>query len=303
RATTSGAPNFAYTLMANLLAAGLAVDLRSVRFLLTGGEPIDATVMASFVAAAARCGLDPAAIVPAYGMAESTLAVSFSRWGDGLLVDRVAADALEVVGRAVPAGSGEPARDLVRLGRPVPGTSLRIVDQRTGKPISERQVGEIEIRGASVVGHYRGDVSPLAGSWFRTGDLGYLTDDGEVVVCGRAKEVLFAAGRNVFPQDVEAAAATVPGVRRSGVAAFGIPGDLGDRLVLAVEARVSQTTEIRRKVASVVVAEVGLAPSAVLVIPYGQLPKTSSGKLRRAETRRQYLLGQLGSPTPERSVR
>jgi fatty-acyl-CoA synthase len=203
----------------------------------------------------------------------------------------------------MPASSGEPARDLVRLGHPVPGTSLRIVDRRTGKPIGERQVGEIEIRGASVVGHYRGDVPPPAESWFRTGDLGYLTADGEVVVCGRAKEVLFAAGRNVFPQDVEAAAATVPGVRRSGVAAFGVPGELGDRLVLAVEARVSQTPVIRRKVASAVVAEVGLTPSAVLVIPYGQLPKTSSGKLRRAEIRRQYLLGQLGSPIPERSVR
>ena len=92
-------------------------------------------------------------------------------------------------------------------------------------------------------------------------------------------------------------------VRRSGVAAFGVPSDLGDRHFLAVEARLSQIAVIRRKVASAVVAEVGLGPSVVLVIPYGQLPKTSSGKLRRAETRRQYLLGQPGLPTPERSVR
>jgi fatty-acyl-CoA synthase len=296
RITSTGGPNFVYALLTRLLATGLDVDLRSVRFLLTGGEPVDAAAMSSFVATAVRYGLDPGAVVPAYGMAESTLAISFSPRGAGLRVDRIDPGAFESAGKAVPVGPDDPARQLVRLGPPVPGTSLRIVDQRSGAPAGDRQVGHIEIRGASVVGHYRGDAVPPTGIWFRTGDLGYRTDDGEVVVCGRAKDVLFAAGRNVFPQDVEAAA-TVPGVRPGAVAAFGVPGELGDRLVLAVETR-GAAEDVRRAVAAAVVAETGLAPAAVVILPVGRLPKTSSGKLRRAETRRRYLLGQLGSDTP-----
>jgi fatty-acyl-CoA synthase len=299
RITTTGGPNFAYAVLANVLATGLDVDLRSVRFLLTGGEPVDAAAMSSFVAAAARHGLDPAAVVPAYGMAESTLAVSFSPRGAGLRVDRIDPGAFESAGKAVPVGPGDRARELVRLGPPVPGTSVRIVDQRTGAPVGDRQIGHVEIRGSSVVGHYRGDAVPPAGSWFRTGDLGYRTDDGELVICGRAKDVLFAAGRNVFPQDIEAAAAAVPGVRLGGVAAFGVPGDLGDRLVMAVETRTAPADDIRRGVVAAVVAEVGLTPAAVVVLPVGRLPKTSSGKLRRSEIRRRYLLGQLASDTAE----
>jgi fatty-acyl-CoA synthase len=300
--TSTGGPNFVYALLTRLLAGGLDVDLRSVRFMLTGGEPVDAAAMSSFVAAAGRYGLDPGAVVPAYGMAESTLAVSFSPRGAGLRLDRIDPGALESAGKAVPVGPDDPARQLVLLGHPVPGTSLRIIDERTRAPVRARQVGHIEIRGASVVGHYRGDPVPPDGSWFHTGDLGYLTDDGELVVCGRAKDVLFAAGRNIFPQDIEAAATEVPGVRAGGAAAFGVPGELGDQLVLAVETRAAPAEDIRRAVAAAVVAETGLAPAAIVVVPVNGLPRTSSGKLRRAETRRRYLLGQLGSDTPARRV-
>jgi fatty-acyl-CoA synthase len=298
RITTTGAPNFVYALLAHLLGTGLEVDLRSVRFLLTGGEPVDAAAMSSFVTVAARYGLDPAAVVAGYGMAESTLAVSFSSRGAGLRVDRIDPGAFESKGTAVPVGPADPARRLVLLGHPVPGTSLRIVDQQTGAPVRDRQVGHIEIRGASVVGHYRGEAVPPAGSWFRTGDLGYRTDDGELAVCGRVREVLFAAGRNIFPQDIEAAATVVPGVHPGRVAAFGVPDELGDRLVLAVETRAS-AEDVRPEVVAAVVAEVGLAPAAVVVLPVGRLPKTSSGKLRRAEARRRYLLGQLGPDAQE----
>jgi fatty-acyl-CoA synthase len=306
RSTTTGAPNFAYHLMTRLLGADQELDLRAVRFMLTGGEPVDAQMMGRFAVAAGRYGLDPLAIVPAYGLAESTLAVTFSALGAGVRVDDVDPGALEHHARAVPATPGGPARRLVRLGPPVRGTTLRVVDRHTGAPVGERVVGHVEIRGPSVVGHYWGEPRPPAGCWLRTGDLGYLVD-GELVVCGRHKDVLFAAGRNIFPQDVEAAA-QVPGVRPGAAAAFGVPHDAGDRLVVAVESRAADPAQVRHDVAVAVLDEVGLTPADVVTLPPGRLPRTSSGKLRRAETRRRYLAGEFDGahiiqPVQEGSVR
>jgi fatty-acyl-CoA synthase len=289
RVTSSGAPNFAYELMTAALTAGLDVDLDSVRFLLTGGEPVDAALMARFAEAAAARGLDPRAIVPAYGLAESTLAVTFTPRHRGIGTDEVEHDVLQREGRAVPHPGG---RALVKLGPAVRGTSLRIVDRATGADVGPRQVGHVEISGPSVIGHYWGEPAPAPGTWLRTGDLGYLAD-GELVVCGREKDVLFAAGRNIFPQDVEAAAAEVPGVRAGCVAAFGLSDQRGDRLVVAVESRATDPEVVRRGVAAAVLTEVGLAPHTVVLLPAGRLPKTSSGKLRRAETRRLYQCGEL----------
>lgn len=291
RATMSGAPNFAFALMTRLLAAGLELDLHSMRCLISGGEPVDPAVMAGFAAAAGRYRLDPAALTPAYGLAEATLAATVSPLGSGVRTDRIDPVALENVARAVPV-SGPRFRDLVRVGRPVPGTSVRVVDRHTGEPVGERSVGHVELAGPSVVGHYWGEPPPPAGVWLRTGDLGYLVA-GELVVCGREKDVLFAAGRNVFPQDVEAIAAEVPGVRSGCVAAFGIPHPRGDRLVVAVEARGADPATLRRDVTAAVAGEAGLTPVDVAVLPPGRLPRTSSGKLRRAETRRRYLAGDL----------
>lgn len=264
RITVTAAPNFAYSLMTRQLEGGLEADLSSLRFMLSGGEPIDPTAMARFTAAAARCGLDPGAIVPAYGLAEATLAVTISLPGKGLRLDE---------------------RGRVMLGAPVPGTRLKVVENR------------ILVQGPSVVGHYWGEPAPPPGSWLDTGDLGYLVD-GELVVCGRAKDVLFAAGRNVYPQDIETAAMDVAGVRAS--AAFGVPGPDGDSLIVAVEARPGSATGLGRTVAAAVTDVAGMRPAEVLVLPPGRLPKTSSGKLRRAEAKRRFLCGELS--THERTL-
>jgi fatty-acyl-CoA synthase len=313
RVTTTGAPSLAYRLMIPSLTAGMDLDLSRLRFMLCGGEPVDAAAMSRFAAAAEPYGLDPQAIVPAYGLAESTLAVTISLPGTGVRLDAIDPEALDRDGQATPALPGDQARRLVRLGRPVSGTRLRVVDPRTGEPASARQVGHIEIQGPSVVGHYWGQVPPPPDAWFRTGDLGYITDaepdhepdpesGGELVVCGREQNLLFACGRNVYPHDIEAAATEVPGVRAGGVAAFGVPGHDGDRLVVAVESRGVDPATVRRNVTAAVRDEVGLAPATVVALPVGRLPKTSSGKIRRGETRRQFLSGQLAART-ERSSR
>ncbi|MGH3681644.1 MAG: hypothetical protein ACRDT2_15540, partial [Natronosporangium sp.] len=112
--------------------------------------------------------------------------------------------------------------------------------------------------------------------------------------CGRSKDVLFAAGRNVYPQDIELAAGQVPGVRTGGAVAFGVPGEQGDRLVVAVEARPADlAAELAPAVSVAVTAETGMRPANVVTLLPGRLPRTTSGKLRRAEARRRYLAGEL----------
>lgn len=292
RSAVTGAPDFAYRLVTPLLEAGMDADLSALRFLISGGEPIGATAMDRFIAAATRHGLDPRAVLPAYGLAEATLAVSSAPAGAGLTTDPVDPEVLERHGRAVPARPGGRVRTLTRLGRPVRATRVRVVDPRTRAPVGERQVGEVEVQGASVVGHYWGEPAAPAGTWLPTGDLGYLAD-GDLVLCGRRKDVLFAGGRNIYPPDVEAAAGDVPGVRPGGAVAFGIPGEDDDRLVVAVEARGGDRTALCRAVASAVVEETGLRPTDVIGLPPGRLPRTTSGKLRRTEARGRYLAGEL----------
>lgn len=298
RPTASAAPNYGFALLTRLLRGQPDADLSSLRCLLSGGEPVSPHTMRAFLDAARPYGLDPSVVMPAYGLAEATLAVTLSPRGRGMRVDDVDPVALELLDRAVrPAATGL-SRGLVRLGAPVPGVSVRIVDRRTSAQVGDRRVGHIEISGPSVVGHYLGDPQPPPGTWLRTGDLGYLAD-GELIVCGREKDVLIAAGRNIYPQDIEAAAQEVPEVRPGGVATFGIPAESGDRVVVVIESRTSRPQEIRQAVMSAVLREVGIAAEVAVLAP-GQLPKTSSGKLRRAEARRQYLCGELSHSGTER---
>lgn len=165
--------------------------------------------------AGAPFGLRPEAIVPAYGMAETTVAVSFSECGRGMVVDEVDADLIAVLHRAVPATRGH-TRRLVSLGRPLPGLELRIVGE-DGCVLPARGVGVIEVRGEPVSQGYTTVVGFLPAQnergWYDTGDLGYLTEAGDVVVCGRIKDVIIMAGRNIFPTDIERAAGRVDGVR------------------------------------------------------------------------------------------
>ncbi len=297
RVTLSGAPNFAYALMARLLPGRENLDLSAVQCLISGGEPVDAGVMGRFLAGAQPFGLSPHVLMPAYGLAEATLCVTAAPWRTGMRQDWIDQGALEALGQAVPCPP-ERGRPLVSVGPPMRGTSVRVTDRVTGAALPDRRVGHVEVRGPAVVGHYWGEPAPPEGSWLRTGDLGYLTA-GELVVCGREKDVLFAAGRNIYPQDVEAAAAQVPGVRPGGAAAFAVSNQDSDRLVVVVEARAQDAAAVRQQVADTVLDEVSLS-AEVIVVPLGALPKTSSGKLRRAEARRTYLANEFKLQTPPR---
>ena len=232
-------------------------------------------------------------------MAEATLAVTFPEPGSGLTVDVIDGRVLETekYAAAVPETHAS-ARRLARLGRPVPGLSVRVCDAATERIMRDREVGEIEICGASVTPGYYGrpDATAAAfhGGWLRTGDLGYMVD-GELVVCGRIKDVIILGGRNVHPQDVERAIADVDGVRAGNVIAFGTVGRRGrESLVVVAEARDADTSaDVRSQVAARVRDVVGMPAEEVVLVRPGTLPKTSSGKLQRTLCRERYLGEQL----------
>src|ERR1700742_2069876 len=218
QATMTAAPNFAYTLFAKRLrkqAQPGQFDLSTLRWALSGAEQVELADVEDLCAAGAPFGLRAEAMVPAYGMAETTVALSFTECGRGLVVDEVDADLLTALHRAVPASRGK-TRRLASLGRPLKGLEARIVDQN-GITLPARSVGIIHVRGEPVTLGYTTTAGFVSAQnpegWYDTGDLGDLTETGNVVVCGRLKDVIIMAGRNIYPTDIERAAARVHGVR------------------------------------------------------------------------------------------
>jgi fatty-acyl-CoA synthase len=298
RATATAAPCFAYGIAARLAHPGKGLDLSALRVAIVGSDPVDPAVMSAFADRARAYRFDPEALVCAFGMAEATLAVSMREPGTGMAVDLVDADSLEKARFAHPAAGGARVAALARLGRPVPGIEVQVADPDTGAPRAERAIGELRIRGDSVTSGYVVDGRPddFDGDWFRTGDLGYLLD-GEIVVCGRRKELVIVGGRNILPYEVERAAARVEGVRPGRVAAFqgagrGAGHGAGETLVVALETRAGEHPGLREAVAREIIARVGVRPAEVLLLAPGTLPKTTSGKMRRVEIRRRYLAGE-----------
>lgn len=294
RGTMTAAPNFAYSLFAKRLrkqAKPGQFDLSTLRFALSGAEPVEPADVEDLCEAGAPFGLKPQAILPAYGMAEITLAVAFSECGAGLVVDEVDADLLAALRRAVPATKGN-TRRLASLGPLLQGIEARIVDE-DGNILPPRGVGVIELRGESVTPGYitMGGFIPAqdAQGWYDTGDLGYRMENGHVVVCGRVKDVIIMAGRNIYPTDIERAAGRVAGVRPGCAVAVRLDaGHSRETFAVAVESNAFEDpAEVRRiehQVAHEVVAEVDVRPRNVVVLGPGTIPKTPSGKLRRANS-------------------
>ena len=298
--TVTAGPNFAYALAARALRRLDRLDLSRWRLAANGAEPIDPNAVESFLAAGTPHGLDPSAAFCVFGMAEATLAVSFPTPGAGMQVDTIDQRVLETDRYAAPVdgdGADGNVRRLPRLGRPLRGLEMRVCDPATGQAMRNREVGEVELRGSSITPGYYANAQATAdarrGDWFRTGDLGYVVD-GELVVCGRIKDVIIVGGRNVFPEDVERAAESVDGVRAGNVIAFGTEGRRGrEAVVVVAETKTDDAAPIRAAVAARVTDAVGVPPEDVVLVRPGTLPKTSSGKPQRSLCRRRYLGDEL----------
>jgi fatty-acyl-CoA synthase len=293
RAVITTAPNFALALVNRKLRGNAPdLDLSHLRQLILGGEPIGVGVVREFLDTLAPCRLAETALHPAYGLSEHVVLAASSP-GGVRLVSRPPRATPDTGGDDDAPGRAGP-RLVVSLGRPLPGTEIRIA--RDGRRCDDGEAGEVHLRSASLMRGYWQDEQATSdvtsGGWLRTGDLGFM-QGGELYVLGRVNEVIIVAGRNVPPGDVEAAAASVPGVRAGSVAACGTEQDGTQGVLVLAEYRGTDAVAARRYIAAACRRDLDLVPRKVVLVRRGTLPKTTSGKIRRLEARRLYEAGAM----------
>ena len=295
RATITAGPNFAYGLSIRRLDNDdlAQLDLSCLRIALCGAEPVQSDQVQRFTKHMTPAGLDPRAFYPAYGLAESCVAVTTPIPLEGLRVDRVSRAGLSDGSspQAIPA-VGKGSVECVSLGRAIPGTTVRIAGP-DGEDLPDRHVGEVRVKGPSVMSGYYNDPAATAAAFcdgeLLTGDLGYLVR-GELHIVGRIKNMLIVRGRNYYAEDIEFAVEQVPGVRKGNAVAYGEYDERRgmDRLHIAVETRLRTPEEragLEANIREAVSEAVGLLPDEVLTLRPGSLPKTTSGKKQRLKCR------------------
>ena len=302
RGTITYAPNFAFDLLTKRVTEKdlAALDLSSLRVAGCGAEPIRPPTLQEFAAKFSRCGFVSKALLPSYGMAESCLAITFHQLGTEILVDKVDPEQMRK-GVALPSDA-EDAIELVSCGVPFPEHELAIVDEDSN-PVAERVVGQILSRGPSVNDGYYENPEATAESfkngWLYSGDLGYRAD-GNLYICGRAKDLIILNGFNHYPQDREWVGGDRVGGRRGNVVAFSVMKNGLEALVLAAEGNSGDAARLRTEIARVVQETFGLTPMHIAICPVGALPKTSSGKAQRRKTKQMFESKELDEhPIPE----
>ncbi|WP_018599729.1 fatty acyl-AMP ligase [Mycobacterium sp. 155] len=304
RGTYSAAPNFAFNLCVNRIKDEEldGVDLSSWSVCFNGAESVVAAVQRRFGERFAPWGFDPSALTPCYGMAEASLALTFKPSKTQFRTYGVEGDALAYSGRVVPG-----RKELVSVGQPLAGVEIEIRDELS-QTLDPDKVGSIFVRGPSVmVGYFgRPDLTDQAlhEGWLETGDLGFV-HDGELFVCGRAKDTVIIRGANHAPQDFEAALDGLPGVRTGCAVAVGfVPaGEEEEALALLVETTSDAPAGLASDVSKRVWERTGILAAHVELLAPGTLPRTSSGKLRRRESRNQWLAGTLVAPKKVSAIR
>lgn len=301
-ATISPAPNFAYALCTQRVRDEdmEGVDLSCWRVAINGAETVVPEVVRAFATRFSRWGFRAEAMTPAYGLSEAALAVTCCEIGRPLrtlVLDRTAL----VEGRALPAPTG---REVASVGRPLPGFEVAVVGP-DGTPLPEGGIGRVRARGSSVMREYLGQpeatAAALRDGWLDTGDRGFL-HGGELYLVGRDKDVLIVHGRNYAPEEVERAVETLAGTREhcSVAVSAAAEGGASEEVLVLVELAPDTSPEdaatLPERARAAVLAATGLSLADVVVLEPGTLPRTSSGKLRRQETLRQYLAGELTPP-------
>jgi len=303
--TISASPNFGYELCLNRITDEemSGIDLSSWRVAFNGAEPVSPQTLRRFTERFEPYGFRPEAMAPVYGLAESSLGLTFPPLGRKPVIDAVSREPFLRFGEARPApGDEEHPLHFVSCGSPLSGHEVRITDPQ-GRALPDRRQGQIHFTGPSVTsGYHRNPEATgklLRDGWLDSGDLGYFAD-GDLFVTGRAKDMIIRAGRNIHPQELEQAVGEVAGVRKGRVAVFGARGGDGgpERLVVVAETRQQDPGEkqlMAQEITGASVELLGSAPDDVVLAAPGTVLKTSSGKIRRADCRRLYEEGILES--------
>jgi thioester reductase-like protein len=307
RATRTPAPNFAleYCLREDKLPESelAGIDLSCLEAMVIGAEPLRANTFARFRDRFAPYGLRPEAVTGAYGLAENTLGVTL-RGRQTLAVNkRALQQKLVRVEKALPENNNQAA--LVSSGAPIAASVIRIVDPDTRKDLGENRIGEVWLDGPSKARGYwhRPELSAqmfaarIAGddenTYLRTGDLGFLYE-GELFVCGRTKDLIIVRGVNTYPSDVEAVVErSAAQVRNGCVVAFSVEHEEQEVLVVVAEVRDGQELPDGKALARAIRRHCHIDPHTITFVPPRIIPKTTSGKVRRAQTRQLWLDGEL----------
>lgn len=295
KGTVSPAPNFAYSLCLERVSDEQmqGCDLSSWRMALCGAEPISPNTMRDFTRRFSQWGLPETAITPVYGLSEASLAVSFADLKSTMKTTSVSRQAL-AEGR-VELSQGEDGWEMVSVGKALPGFEIQIRDDQ-GQVLAEGCEGTIYVAGPSVCDGYLGrDESPVEAGYLNTGDLGFILDE-ELYISGRAKDVIVLRGQNHIPYEIERALEGVEGVRTGCAAAVGSIAEDGESLFVFAEYRGKQADdELAERCKRAITAATSLVPDLMILLEAGTLPRTSSGKIRRAETLKLWNAGTLTS--------
>lgn len=289
--TITYAPTFGYQLAARRFKPECgSLDLSPLRVAGIGGDMIRIQALEEFATALAGTGFRREAFQPGYGMAEAVLSIAFGELGQGAVLDN----------------SGPDETEYVVCGRPLPGLELIITDP-DGRPLPDTLIGEIRVKGPSIMAGYFSNPEATSASmdsqgYLLTGDLGYLVN-GQLVVTGRAKDLIIVRGRNIWPQDVEWTVEELASLKPGSVAAIGVERDSQEQLVVLVQCGLQDEEErqnLYRRIVSIMGETMGLTADVIFVPPH-TLPFTTSGKISRARARTLFLEGKIGV-TPPRPI-
>jgi acyl-CoA synthetase (AMP-forming)/AMP-acid ligase II len=267
KATISVGPNFAYELVARRVRELPGVELGSLRVALNGSEPVQRSTISAFEDRFMPNGLRPGVVLPVYGLAEATLGVSFTRPGEPIAPDLV------WDGRKIPA-----------VGHALAGVEIELRD-KAGRLVPLGSEGEIVVRSPSLMDGYFGhvDAQPIEEGWLKTGDLGVI-QNGALYVTGREKDLVIKGGQKFHPYEIERVAAEAVPAAPNGVAAFAKinPASGTEDLIVMVELRAVDQEGAEKKIRGELLGALGVRADRILIVRPGELPRTTSGKIRRS---------------------
>jgi acyl-CoA synthetase (AMP-forming)/AMP-acid ligase II len=296
--TVTGCPNFGLALVLRHLSRKKPEsgwDLSSMKALLNGAEPISVKIMQDFIDAVSPFHFRSEAMMPVYGMAESTLAISFTPLMEPSVITAFDSFMLDRENIAVPDNAESPsARLLTSVGIALNDVEIRIVDEHD-QPVAECFAGHIQLKGDGITkGYYHNLVATekaFCGEWFRTGDIGFFYQEN-LYISGRFKDIIFKNGKNYFANDLEVIACSLEGISYGKVCFGGTTAkETGHDKIIAFVAGISESKAPEKflELRNLLRSNLGITVDEMVVIKSNEIPKTSSGKLQRFKLMQRYI--------------